>query len=86
MLVVAADAGDGGGQLGEAVAPRPQTVAEDAKRVAGAAQGVTAMVLAMVGMVVDGIEEPGGAGSGVPPGPQQGPGAPERDPGYPPAV
>lgn len=66
--VVAADADEGWGELRESVAPGAEAVAENAEWVAYAAQCVTAMVVGSVGVVVDGPEQSGGAGTGVPPG------------------
>ena len=81
--VVPANSRHRSGELVEAAAPGSEAGAEDAERVAGAAERVAAVVVGAVGVVVDGPEQPGGAGAGVPPGPQQGPGAPQRHPGYP---
>ena len=84
--VVGPDAEQGGGELGESAAPGLEAVAEDAEGVAGAAEGVAAVVVGLVGVVVDGPEQRGGAGACVPPGFEEGPGAPQGHPGYPPAV
>jgi hypothetical protein len=54
LLIVAADTRDGNRKLVEPTAPRAQTVTEDAKRIAGAADGITAVVVGPLGMVVDG--------------------------------
>lgn len=85
VLVVAVDAADGEGEFGEPAAPGLEAVTDDAKGVAGASKGVAAMV-GVVGVVVDGVEQPGRAGASFPPGSEQGPGTPEGHPGYPPAV
>jgi hypothetical protein len=84
--VVAGHADDGPGELTEPLLPGPQPGAKDAEGIARAAEGVAAVVVGPVGVVIDGPEQTGGAESGVPPRPQQGPGAPEDHPGYPPAV
>ncbi len=67
----------------ESVFPGCEAVAEDAEWVVGAAEGVAAVVGGVVGVVVEGVEESGDAGSLVPPGSELGAGAPERRPGYP---
>lgn len=85
-MVVAADAGDGEGEFGQAAAPGVEAVSEDAKGIVGPTEGIAAVLLGMVGVVVDGVEESGGASASLPPGLEQGPGAPEWDPAYPPAV
>jgi hypothetical protein len=85
-LVVAADASDGERELGQAAAPGAEAVTEDAKGIVGPAEGIAAVSLGMVGMVVDGVEESGRASASVPPRSEQGPGTPEWDPAYPPAV
>ncbi len=62
----------------------PEAVAKNAERIARTTEGVTAVMPAMVGVVVDGVEQSGGAGASVPPRSQQRPGAPQRDSAYPP--
>ena len=86
VAVVAADADESCGELVESVAPGSESVADDAEGVADAAEGVATVMVGPVGVVVDGPEQAGGAGAGVPPGLEQGPGAPERHPAYPTAV
>lgn len=67
-MVVAADAGDGDGELSQAAAPRAEPVTENSKGIVGPAEGIAAVSLGMVGMVVDGVEESGRASTSVPPG------------------
>jgi hypothetical protein len=49
VLVVAVDAADSDGELGEPAAPGLEAVAENAKGVAGAAEGVAAVVCGVIG-------------------------------------
>jgi hypothetical protein len=81
--VVAGQAGEAGGELVEPATPGTESGAEDPQGVAAAAQRVAAVVVGVVGVVVDRVQQRGRAGAGVPPGAQQGPGAPQRHPGYP---
>lgn len=83
LAVVATDAADGDGKFGQPAAPGAESVAEHAKRVMGASESVIAVMLRLVGVVVDGPEQPSGASTSVPPRSQQSPGAPQRYPGYP---
>ncbi|MDQ2788445.1 MAG: hypothetical protein M3Y73_01550 [Actinomycetota bacterium] len=85
-MVVAADAGDGEGEFSQAAAPGAEAVTEDAKGIVGPTEGIAAVLLGMVGVVVDGVEESGRASASLPPGVEQGPGTPEWDLAYPPAV
>ena len=77
-LVVAVVASQSGGQLVELADPGAQPVAEHPQRVGCATEGVAAG--GAVGVVVDGVEQPGYAGTVGPPLVQQGTGTPGRDP------
>ena len=81
--VVPGYSGEGGGEFGESSVPGSESGAEYAQWVVCAAEGVAAVVVGLVGVVVDGPEQCGGAGAGVPPWLEQRPGAPQGYPGYP---
>jgi len=67
--VVAGHAGDGRGELGDPVVPGAEPGAEHAQGILRAAEGVAAMVVGSVGVVVDGPEQAYRTQPGVPPRP-----------------